>query len=76
MANLKYPFVTYPSPEGGWVAEVPSLRGCLAQGESVDEALAELEVVERLWLETAERTGVKLPPVSVEVNRVKELLAA
>ena len=76
MADLKYPFVTYPSPEGGWVAEVPSLPGCLAQGESVDEALTELEIVERLWLETAERTGVKPPRISVEVNRVKELLAA
>jgi antitoxin HicB len=76
MADLKYPFVTYPSPEGGWVAEIPSLAGCLAQGESLDEALAELEVVERLWLDTANREGVALPQISAEVDRVKELLAA
>jgi predicted RNase H-like HicB family nuclease len=76
MADLKYPFVTYPSPEGGYVAEIPSLPGCLAQGESINETLEELEVVERLWLEAAERKGVKYPHVPLAVEHVKELLAA
>ena len=76
MAEVKYPFVIYPAVEGGYVAEIPALRGCLAQGESLAETLDELEVVESLWLETAERNGVKLPKVVVEIERVKEKLAA
>lgn len=76
MTSLKYPFVTYPSPEGGYVAEIPALPGCLAQGESVSETLEELEVVERLWLETADRRGITVPVVKNEVDRVIELLAA
>ncbi|AFY59686.1 hypothetical protein Syn6312_0458 [Synechococcus sp. PCC 6312] len=32
-----YPTVIYPSPEGGFVAEVPALSGCLAQGETLEE---------------------------------------
>ena len=76
MANLKYPFVTYPSPEGGYVAEIPALKGCLAQGESLDETLSELEVVESLWLETARKAGVSLPKLTLEIDRVIERLAA
>ncbi len=76
MTNLRYPFVTYPSPDGGYVAEIPALPGCLAQGESIDETLDELSVVEQLWLETAERKGVSIPRINIEVERVIDLLAA
>jgi antitoxin HicB len=37
------------------------LKGCLAQGETLDEALQELKIVTDLWLETAEKYGQKLP---------------
>ena len=47
--------VTHPSPEGGFVVEIPTLPGCLAQGETVEEALQELAIVEQLWLATAEK---------------------
>ncbi len=76
MANLKYPFVTYPSPEGGYVAEIPALKGCLAQGETLDETLRELEIVEDLWLESAKRNRVRLPKPNIEINRVIQRLAA
>ncbi|MFN0140668.1 MAG: type II toxin-antitoxin system HicB family antitoxin [Pyrinomonadaceae bacterium] len=76
MANLKYPFVTYPSPDGGYVAEIPALKGCLAQGETLDETLRELEIVEDLWLESAKKNRVRLPKLKIEINRVIERLAA
>ena len=76
MANLKYPFVTYPAIEGGYVAEIPSLKGCIAQGETLDETLAELELVEELWLETADKSGIQLPSLNVEIDRVIERMAA
>lgn len=76
MAKVKYPFVIYPTGEGGFVAEIPALRGCLAQADTLSETIEELEAVEILWLDTAREAGVKLPTVAAEVDRVKERLAA
>lgn len=76
MGRVKYPFVIYPAAEGGYVAEIPALKGCLAQGETLSETLKELETVETLWLETAQQTGLKLPHVETEIERVKQKLAA
>lgn len=72
-ASFDYPMVVYPCEEGGYVAEVPALRGCLAQGETIAEVLAELEVVRGLWLEAARESGLVLPDVAVAVERVKAL---
>ena len=44
----------YPCSEGGYVVEIPSLKGCLAQGETLLEALQELDIVKQLWLEASE----------------------
>jgi predicted RNase H-like HicB family nuclease len=76
MKGVKYPFVIYPAKEGGYVAEVPALKGCLAQGESLYETLDELAVVTELWIETAKSNGRKLPNVQKEITRVKDKLAA
>ncbi len=74
MGNVKYPFVIYPAEEGGYVAEIPALRGCLAQGDSLSETLEELETVENLWLETAMHSGIRLPKIDAEIERVKQKL--
>jgi predicted RNase H-like HicB family nuclease len=76
MGKVKYPFVIYPDAEGGYVAEIPALKGCLAQGDTLSETLDELETVENLWLETAVQEGIKLPKVQAEIERVKQKLAA
>lgn len=76
MGKVKYPFVIYPAEEGGYVAEIPALKGCLAQGDTLSETLEELETVENLWLETALQSGIKLPKVEAEIERVKQRLAA
>ncbi len=58
---MEYEIVTYPCKEGGYVAEIPALKGCLAQGETLDEVLAELKIVTDLWLETAAKYDRTLP---------------
>jgi antitoxin HicB len=70
-----YPIVVYPCEEGGFVAEVPALRGCLAQGETIEETLKELIVVRGLWLETAQKYGQRLPDASEAITKVKALSA-
>ncbi len=42
---------------GGWLAHVPELKGCLADGDTPDEAYAELKEVLDFWLEVAKAEG-------------------
>lgn len=72
---MKYPMVIYPCKEGGFVAEIPALTGCLAQGETLEETLQELITVRTLWLETAQKHGQKLPYLGNAIARVKALSA-
>jgi antitoxin HicB len=70
---MQYPIVIYPCEEGGYVAEIPALKGCLAQGETLDGVLGELKIVADLWLETAEKYGQKLPDVAGSIEKMKAL---
>jgi antitoxin HicB len=70
---MQYPIVIYPCEEGGYVAEIPALKGCLAQGETLEEVLNELKIVTEIWLETAEKYGQKLPDLAESIEKVKIL---
>ena len=72
---MQYPIVIYPCEEGGYFAEIPALKGCLAQGETLDEVLGELKIVTDLWLETAEKYGQQLPDVTGSIEKMKALSA-
>ncbi len=59
--GLKYPITVHEAPEGGYVAEIEDLPGCLAQGETLEELQKEIEVARRLWLETTYEDGGDIP---------------
>jgi len=59
--SLPYPITLYPAEEGGYVAEVRDLPGCLTQGEAVTEVLELIEDAKRGWLELALETGGVIP---------------
>ena len=66
---MKYPYTVYRTKVEDhtfWAAESPVLPGCVAQGETIEEALAQLEVNEREWLETAKEYGFDIPEIPVE----------
>jgi len=46
---------------GGWYAEIPELPGCSSDGETVEEALSNLEEAMELWIETAREIGRTIP---------------
>jgi antitoxin HicB len=73
--ELKYPIVIYPAAEGGYVAEVPALKGCLAQGETLLECLEELKEVQALWLESAKRHKEKVPSAAKVAAKLRKLVA-
>ncbi|MGB5593519.1 MAG: type II toxin-antitoxin system HicB family antitoxin [Crocosphaera sp.] len=70
---MNYPMIIYPCEEGGFVAEIPALKGCLAQGETLEDTLQELMIVRELWLETAQKSGQKLPDLEEAIAQVKTL---
>ena len=70
---MNYPMVIYPCEEGGYVAEIPSLKGCLAQGETLEDTLQELIIVRQLWIETAKKKGKILPDLEEAIAQVKAL---
>jgi predicted RNase H-like HicB family nuclease len=47
---------------GGVIAYAPALKGCLADGETADEALDNLQDAIHCWLETARARGRSIPP--------------
>lgn len=63
----------YPGEDGFWVAEVPSLPGCISQGETRDEALANIKTAIRLYIEALEEDGLPVPedyPSQIELIAV------
>jgi predicted RNase H-like HicB family nuclease len=61
--------VTLQPGEDGWiVAECPSLPGCVSQGHTVDEAMANIREAIEVSLETRRDLGVKTELQIVEVE--------
>ena len=61
-SELKYEIILYWSNEdGAFIAEVPELPGCSADGTTYQEALANAEQIIREWLETAVELGRPIP---------------
>lgn len=59
---IKYEVILYWSEEdGAFIAEVPELPGCAADGATYQEALANAETVIQEWIETAKALGRPIP---------------
>ncbi len=60
--NADYEVIIYWSVEDqAFIAQAPELPGCMADGTTYQEALANLEVIMREWIETASELGRPLP---------------
>jgi len=58
----KYEIILYWSrDDDAFIAEVPELAGCAADGATRQEALANVEVVIAEWIETAQELGRTIP---------------
>jgi predicted RNase H-like HicB family nuclease len=51
---MKLKIILEPSEEGGFTALVPSLPGCISEGDSKEEALANIQEAIELYLEPVE----------------------
>lgn len=50
--SLKYPMSIYPEEEGGYTILIPDLPGCMTQGDTIEEAFANINEARELWIET------------------------
>ena len=58
----KYELIIFWSEEDErYVVEVPELPGCMADGESYEEAVKNAEIVISEWIETAKSLGREIP---------------
>jgi len=61
----RYPIIIFFSEEDNcYVAEAPDLKGCSAVGETPEEALREIQVAIKNWLEIAKEKGISIPQPS------------
>ncbi|MBE9124115.1 type II toxin-antitoxin system HicB family antitoxin [Tychonema sp. LEGE 07199] len=59
---MKYEIIIYWSEEDqSFIAEVPELPGCAADGQTYQEALQNLEIIMQEWIETANALGRPIP---------------
>ncbi|MCI2062476.1 MAG: type II toxin-antitoxin system HicB family antitoxin [Eubacteriaceae bacterium] len=64
---MKYGFNVYKTENEDhcfWIAKSEDLKGCVGQGETVDEAIAELKENEEEWLNAANEYGMDIPDVT------------
>jgi len=59
---IKYEIILFWSEDGNaYIAEVPELAGCMADGETAGDALKNVEQVIREWIEAARELGREIP---------------
>lgn len=51
---MRFKVILEPSAEGGYTVYVPSLPGCISEGETVEDALKNIQEAIELYLEPVE----------------------
>lgn len=60
---MKYKVVLEPQEEGGYTAYVPTLPGCVSQGETNEETTANIREAIEVYLESIKGRGLALPQI-------------
>jgi len=61
MQNMRYTVVLEVEPEGGFVVYAPALPGCVSQGKTREEALANIREAIELYVEDCIEAGDPVP---------------
>ena len=58
----RYEVIVYWSDvDNAYIAEVPELPGCMADGATYEEAVRNIQVIIHEWIETARASGREIP---------------
>lgn len=66
--------ILYPDEDNYWVVEVPSLPGCISQGETKEEALINIQEAISLYLEVLEERWQIIPQTNLSIDQFIKLL--
>ena len=59
---LKYSVtIKYDNRDNIYVANIPELQGCVAHGDTPEDAIKEVTVASELWLATAKENNLEIP---------------
>jgi predicted RNase H-like HicB family nuclease len=58
--------IIFPGEDGYFVAECPSLPGCISQGKTRQEAITNIREAIQLYIEVLEEKGHPVPPEKYE----------
>jgi len=62
MEDIKYEVIIYWSEaDQSYIAEVPELSGCMADGKNYEEVIQNVKIVIKEWIETAKSLGRDIP---------------
>jgi predicted RNase H-like HicB family nuclease len=64
--------IVWSQTDGAYLAKVPELPGCMADGKTYEEALHNAEVVINEWIETAHSLGRSVPSPQFEASDLNE----
>lgn len=72
MNSFKFRVLIAQDEDGIFVAEVPTLPGCISQGSTRKEALANAQEAVELYIESLEAHGDPIPPaITEEIVEIK-----
>ncbi len=53
--------ISWSEEDNSYIASIPELKGCMADGRTREEALKEIEIAKNLWIECALEDGEEIP---------------
>jgi len=60
---MRFKVVLEPQEEGGYTVRVPSLPGCVSQGETAQEAMTNIKEAMELYLESLRERNLPIPKI-------------
>jgi len=69
--TMSYKVILEPAEEGGYTVYVPSLPGCVSEGDTYQEALDNIREAIQGWLEVAREFGDEIPASDVITEAVE-----
>lgn len=72
--SLFYKVISEPAEEGGYTVYVPALPGCISEGDTYDEAFANIRDAIQLYLDTLSDRGKEIPEDTHHIAEVECVL--
>jgi len=64
----RFKVIIEPEPEGGYSVHIPALPGCASQGETIEEALANIKEAIELYLWSLKDDKLPIPESDVDIE--------